>query len=285
MRRCALVMSRRAYLLRAVIGLSLVVLCTEACPIPIAHTEALSPPVVGVLRGSDGVLISGARVTVATEYDDSACARAALETTTGAAGTFRLPTTEKRYGVMWVIPNLDRLPPGYRLCISVGDTLQTAYFGRGSLRAPAPLDSLTCLEWAWNRRTRITCTCFAGAEQTLASGGTWTDGEATGWYQLILTEEPTRVPHRRFPVERPRAYVQWVEPGSNDSRATVRSMVELSIDPKVTALWEIDLLTRYRKWYVSLRGTRPKFMRDFASTQLMFELGPPGHVRSVEVWK
>jgi hypothetical protein len=64
--------------------------------------------------------------------------------------------------------------------------------------------------------------------------------------------------------------------------ASVRSVVELPIDPKVTALWEIELLTRYGKWYASLAGTKPKFMRDFASTQLMFELGPPGQIRTVE---
>jgi hypothetical protein len=61
-------------------------------------------------------------------------------------------------------------------------------------------------------------------------------------------------------------------------------MVELPIDPKVTALWEIVLLTRYGKWYASLRGTKPKFMGFLASTQLMFELGAPGRIRPSEPW-
>jgi len=233
-------------------------------PAPNPHTEALSAPVVGVLRQSDGAPISGARVRVSTDYDDSVCARATLETTTDSAGTFRLPGTEKRYRIRWVVPNLDRAPPGYRLCVSVGGGLQAAYFGRGSLQAPAPLDSLTCLEWAWDGRTQVTCSCFARAEQTLAFGGTWTNGETSGWYQLILTTVPTRVPGRRFPVYRPRAYVQWVEQASNQSRAMVTNIAELPIDPKVTALWAIELLTRYRKWYASLSGIKPKFMRDFA---------------------
>jgi hypothetical protein len=278
------VMSRHAPVLTAAIAVCFLTLCTAACPLPIAHTEALSAPVAGVLRRSDGTPIPGARVAVSTDYDDSVCAHAALETTTDSAGTFRLSGTEKRYRVMWVVPNLDRVAPGYRLCISLDEGLQTAYFGRGSLSAPAPLDSLTCLEWAWNDRTRVTCSAFARAEQTLASGGRWTEGEITGWYQLILTEAPTRVPGRRVPVQRPRAYVQWVERGPNDLRATVTRMVELPIDPKVTGLWEIELLQRYGRWHASLRGTKPKFMRDFASAQLMFELGAPGQIRSVEPW-
>jgi len=226
----------------------------------------------------------GARIAVSTGYDDSVCAHATLATATDSAGTFRLPGTEKRYHVMWVIPNLDRVAPGYRLCVSSDEGLQTAYVGRGSLTVPAPLDSLTCFEWAWNGRTRVTCSCFARAEQTLASGGSWTDGETTGWYQLILTAAPTLIRGHRVPVQRPRSYVQWLERASNDPRATVTSMVEVPIDPKVTALWEIVLLTRYGKCYASLRGTRPKFMRDFASTHLMFELGAPGRIRPVEPW-
>jgi hypothetical protein len=61
-------------------------------------------------------------------------------------------------------------------------------------------------------------------------------------------------------------------------------MVELPVDPKVTALWEIKLLTRYGKWYASVRGWKHKFMSVFASTQLAFELGAPGQIRSVEPW-
>ena len=284
MHRFLFVMSRHAPGLTATTAVCFLTLCTAACPLPIAHTEAPTAPVVGVLRRSDGTRISGTRVAVSTDDHDSVCAHATLETTTDSTGTFRLPGTEKRYGVMWVVPNYDRVAPGYRLCVRNDEVVQTAYFGRGSLRAPAPADSLTCLEWAWNGRTRVTCSAFARAEQTLASGGSWTDGETTGWYQLILTAAPTLVPGHSLPVHRPRAYVQWVEQGSTDPRATVTKMVELPIDPKVTALWKIELLTRYGKWYASLRGWKHKFMSVSAHTQLAFELGAPGQIRSVEPW-
>jgi hypothetical protein len=61
-------------------------------------------------------------------------------------------------------------------------------------------------------------------------------------------------------------------------------MVELPIDPKVTALREIELLTRYGKWYASLHGWKHKFMSVFASTQLMFELGARGQIQPIEPW-
>jgi len=102
-RRWPLVVPQPAPLLRAVIALCVGVLSTAACPLPIARTEALSAPVAGVLRQSDGAPISGARLSVSTDIDDSACAHAVLETTTDSAGAFRFPGTEKRYSVQWVV--------------------------------------------------------------------------------------------------------------------------------------------------------------------------------------
>jgi hypothetical protein len=74
-----------------------------------------------------------------------------------------------------------------------------------------------------------------------------------------------------------------VEENADGSRS-VRRIAELPIDPKVTALWEIVLLERYGKWHASLRGIKPRFMNDFASTHLMFEVGRPVEVRPVDSW-
>ena len=221
----------RTHLVQAVsvvIGLALL---TVACPIPIAHTEALSPPVVGLFRQSDDKPIAGARVAVSIEYNDSACAHPIQETTTDTAGVFRLPTTEKRYSVNWVVPAFDRVDPPYRLCLGVGDTLQTGFAGRGSLSPPGPVDSLTCVEWTWDDRSRVTCSAIRRREQALSAGGRWVDGQSNGSYRLILTEGLRRVPGYRRPMQRPRAYVQWLEENSDGSR-TVRNIAELPIDPR-----------------------------------------------------
>jgi hypothetical protein len=74
--------------------------------------------------------------------------------------------------------------------------------------------------------------------------------------------------------------VQWVEQGSN-GRQSVARIDQLPIDPKVTAAWDIELRTRDGKWYASMQGIRPKFMNDLATTDLLFQLGLPGEVRSV----
>jgi hypothetical protein len=78
--------------------------------------------------------------------------------------------------------------------------------------------------------------------------------------------------------------VQWLEPGASDQRDAVREIIQLPLDPKITALWEIELVRRDTSWYAVMRGTKPKFMSDFASTQVVFELGSPGQVRLVERW-
>jgi len=62
----------------------------------------------------------------------------------------------------------------------------------------------------------------------------------------------------------------------------VRRIAELPIDPKVTALWDVELLERNGRWHARLRGIQPKFMNNFASKQLIFEIGGPGQVTAVE---
>src|SRR6266536_1931081 len=99
------------------------------------------------------------------------------------AGVFRLVATQRDYRVVWVIPNLDRFPPSYLLCVGAGDTLLPAYTGRGSLDAEAEPDSVTCLQWEWRDLTRVTCS--GKAQRALVSGGRWTDEDASGWYRLI----------------------------------------------------------------------------------------------------
>ena len=56
-------------------ALLLLALCSAACPVPIRHTETLAPPIVGVLRHSDGTPIVGAQIGVAYGYAKSPCAQ------------------------------------------------------------------------------------------------------------------------------------------------------------------------------------------------------------------
>src|SRR3989454_6014049 len=111
-----------------------------------------------------------------------------------SAGTFQLPAFQKRYRVAWLIPNFDPAVPTYSLCAGA-DTIRTAYHGYGSLGDLAPpRDSLSCLEWTWLGRARVTCS--GSVERAVVTRGRWVAGEASGWYRIISVVEQRR-PHDR----------------------------------------------------------------------------------------
>ena len=244
---------------------------TAACPLPIPHTETLSAPVSGVLRRSDGTPLPGAIVAMSPEYGDSTCANATLRTTTDSAGTFQLPAFQKRYSVVWLIPNLDRAAPSYNLCAGA-DTLRTAYHGYGSLGDLAPpLDSLACIEWAWLGRARVTCS--GSVERAVVTRGRWTAGDAIGWYRIISTLEPGRRD------DRPRVFVQWVARAASGARDTVVAMVEL---PLRDAIWRANVAVEegVARWCANVVATR-KTLMGWKPASFRFELGTPGETRQV----
>jgi len=245
--------------------------CTAACPIPIPHTDTLSAPVSGVLRRSDGTPVRGVEVAVSPDYSDSTCARAIVRTTSDSAGGFRLPAAQKRYRVMWLVP-MESFFRAYSLCVAASDTLRTAY--HGYLKLPAknpPPDSLSCLEWAWAGRTRVTC---SGAAQTaLVSRGGWTAGDASGWYRIISILEDGRRD------DRPRVFVQWVARSGTSPRDTVVAMAEL---PLGKALYRANVAVEEGagQWCANVVATR-KVLMGFKDASFRFALGQPGETRLV----
>src|SRR6266516_768127 len=250
----------------------LLLACTAACPVPIRHTETLSPPVVGVVHKSDGTPVVGAQIAVAYGYARSPCTRATSLATTDSTGSFRLVATHKDYRVVWVIPNLDRGPPSYLLCVGAGDTLLPAYTGRGSLDAEAEPDSVSCLQWEWRDQMRVTCT--GKAQRTLVSGGRWKDGDATGFFRLILTSEDSGR------IQRPLAVVQWLGQTGPDSPSTLVATAELPIRGAVEWVAEPALGEVFGRWCASLLTER-KIPFGFKKEWLRFKLGPPGKGRPV----
>ena len=150
-------MATRRLQRRTVVAALFLLPSLAGCPVPIAYTETISPPVVGTYYRSDGTPASGAPIALSPGWNDLWCTHTALRTTADSAGAFHLPGTQRRYRVFWVVPNLDRAPASYCLCVTAGDTLRPAYQGYGSRRADAPADSVTCLEWSWQDRTRLLC--------------------------------------------------------------------------------------------------------------------------------
>ena len=248
-------------------------ICTAGCPVPISHTETLSPPVVGVVRKSDGTPVVGAQIAVAYGYARSPCTRATSLATTDSTGAFRLVATQKDYRVVWVIPNLDRAPPSYLLCVGAGDTLWPAYTGWGSLDAEAEPDSVTCLQWEWRDQMRVTCS--GKAQRAVVEGGKWADEDAAGWYRLILTSEDSGR------TSRPLAVVQWLEQSGPGSLPILRATAELPFRGNVEwGVAEPALGEIYGRWCASmltLRKTHFGFKREW----LRFKLGLPGDAHPV----
>jgi hypothetical protein len=262
---------------RASIAVCIAASCLAGCPVPIAHTEALSAPVEGVLVQADGTPASGAQVAVSTEVSDSSCTRPALTTTTDAMGAFRLPGIQKRHRVRWIIPNLDIRTPRYQLCASIADTLRPAYHGWGSVTGSASPDSVTCQEWAWDNRPRITC---SGRRDTrLVTGGRWIAGDASGFFRLILADDATGP---RGVETRPRTYLQWIEQSAAGRPLSIRATVLLPTDPKAYGIHTPRLEQRSEGgWCASVRSMRQRPILGAKETLLAFELGPPRQVRPV----
>ena len=190
------------------------VIVLAGCPLPIPTTEATSAPVVGRIVREDGIPAPNIDVVISTGWSDNACGKVAVRTRTTPSGAFELPGTEETHSVTWFVPNLDRGPMSYRLCAGVRDTLRRAYRGYGALYPPAETDSVSCIIWEWEATSRVSC---AGrARRDVVEGGRWTDSTtgASGFYRLLLTEEPTQVKgyDKDAPQDRPYVYVQWVEP-------------------------------------------------------------------------
>jgi hypothetical protein len=148
--------------------------------------------------------------------------------------------------------------------------------GWGSTTERAPLDSVVCLQWRWEDRTRNICS--VGRQAAIDVGGYWADGSATGLYRVIRTTEPTVVRGRKVPVQRPHAYVQWLEDSGTGPPYAVRATVKLELAPNVNSLSQALVRQRDGRTYVVLSGTHNKLWSDFAPTDVYFELGPPGQV-------
>jgi len=143
------VAARRALRLAALVPLVL-----GGC-LPIHWREPLSPAVVGVYRDAEGRPLAGVRIGIATQYGGSSCARPAVETTTDAAGAFRLPATERRHGWMVLLP-FDAAFQPYSFCAGSADSLRLVFRGERSWWGKRP-DAITCIQREEPDGPRVRC--------------------------------------------------------------------------------------------------------------------------------
>ena len=262
-------------------------LLLTACPAPIARTEMVSAPLVANIVATDGTPASGVEVAISTDWRDSDCRTATIRARADSLGRVHFDATSKHYSVTWIVPNLDRVPPRYGVCVAAGDTLRHAYDGVGSLVGSVDGDSVACVIWEWKGNSRVSCA--GGAQRTLETGGRWTDtavpgGSGVGFYRVYLTAEFAMVKGRRRPTPAPHVYVQWVEAATADGKPPhrVRETVLVPIDrARIRAVSEIRLWRRDTSWMMSLIGYRNGFMNDFTQAEVVYALGAPGQVALV----
>jgi hypothetical protein len=157
--------------------------------------------------------------------------------------------------------------------------MRAIYDGRVGLGVDSPSQTVSCYEWAWQGRERVTCSTRDDGK--VVEGGRWSLEGRRGRYRLVLTEEPARAQGYDRPVPRPHAYVLWIEETQAGVPLGARETVQLPIDDNITALSRADILERQGRFYASFPGYKKTRFDNYADAELRFELGPPGQVTKV----
>lgn len=251
----------------------------SACYLPVTFTEPASPPIGGEFRRANGLRGAAASVAVTGDNRDTTCTKASQRATTDSRGMFQLGSTIRVRRGVWLVPAIEQFFSLYTLCAgTAGAPLSMAYQGRLPLRRrePAPPDSLSCLEWIWQGKARVTC---AGPnEAALQRGGVWTQGSAVGFYRLIIAGDG-------LDARKPGVLLQWVQQPDTGPPEIVRATIALPLAPRLLELKEARLSAyQERPSCVSVRSTgRPLhfFSWDMNRVNVALELGPPGETRGI----
>lgn len=246
-----------------------------ACYLPAHFTEPASPQLTGTLVDSEGHPVGGARIAITPHtYDDKHCRRATVHANTDAEGRFGFQgTTVERKGI-WLVPAIERFSNVYSICIGTNDsTLRIAYLGRVPLRAAQiPPDSVSCLQWIWEGRTRSVCS--GSSETPVQTGGHWSDGTGSGYYRLID-------PRPGWSGREPGVFLQWVQVDAASSTQIVRQTMTFPLAPKMLDV-RATLGSANGAPCVRVHSAgRPLHWYSWGpqQTDVSLELGPPGVTR------
>ena len=261
--------------LRRLVAALLLPAALDGClPLPISHTELVTPRVVGTLRRDDGQPIAGAVVNLSNAYDDRTCSTLPARDTSDAAGRFDLPPVTKRQRFVW-LTLIDRTSTArFYFCVRPAGSLTAATkVLRSIVFGSVTGDSLRCLQRDGRDARHLTCessSSYASSDMYrwsphfIVEGGRWADGAASGYYRLLLDDADDYGHASQLAV-------QWID--SSGVRATVESAAQETVRPSPAP----KLVQRDGRWYVTTIAVRPtKWAND---RQLALELGPPGVAR------
>ena len=243
-----------------------------AClPLPVPHTEPVTPAVRGVLHRGDGSPVVGARVAATDDPKDVACHGPGGRAVSDSSGYFQLPAETVRRRVYW-LTLVEKLGlTSYWLCTALSDAsdmpVARAYVF-GSERG----DAADCMTWSWEHSRYLACN-VPPSHRRITRGGEWADSAGRGTYVIALADDEA------WGYES-RAFVQWVEPSHAGRPAAVRAVVPVPTDAPVLGREGSALEVRDGQWYVTLTSTK---RAGRYTRRMRFELGPPGAVRRVPI--
>lgn len=266
-------------------------LAIDGCILPISVDETGAPPLVVAAYHSDGSPIAGRSVSVSDEsWDDGACLHPKAVARSDDAGRVFLPRVILHRRGILIIPPVEHFFNPYVLCTGPSDsTMRVAFKGITGLPTDTPGDTLTCIDWDWEARTRTTCArtgTYArrldtqDMQHVFPSGGVWHEGDDTGWYRIIVDNDTRSKPPYRRAVTFPAAYLQWIAEPSGIVQRRVRATIELPSDLSNNSPIVAELAQRGGRWHAIVRGSRLGGWGERDVTYV-FALGAPGQVATV----
>jgi hypothetical protein len=260
--------------LRSLAFAALLVSVSACLPLPIAHNQLVTAPVMGVVRRSDGTPAPGLRVAVTADVREEGCRRHGASSVTDSAGRFALPAVHERHRVLWLTLMESFGMTWYWLC--AGGSSPRSSLDSSAVPARTRVvgwirgDTLSCLTWTLVDVPRVTCSGPIN-QRRIVTDGQWSDGNDSGTFRLLLTD-----------AERSgyssRAVVQWITSADSGVVGTgrVRGQLELPTGEPVLGGSFMTLDGRWRVRVESVRRTKWNKRR-----YLIFELGFPGEARLV----
>jgi hypothetical protein len=257
------------------VALAMLIVGASAClPLPIAHNQLVTTPVIGVVRRSDGTPASGIRVGVTADARDAGCTSHGARAVTDSAGRFRLPAVFERQRVLWLTMFENFGMTRYWFCAgnpSPGRGSDTSLVpARTQVRGWVHGDTLACLTWTLAEAPRVTCNGSIN-QRPIVTNGAWINGRDSGTFRLLFTDAARDAYGAR-------AIVQWITTTASSANepADLRGQLELPTgDPVLGG----ELITRDGRWRVRVESVRPTKWNH--RRWLEFELGRPGEARPV----
>lgn len=242
---------------------------TGCVPLPIPHTEQVTPAVRADFRAGTGRGAARVAVALTQSRKDTLCARPVIQRVTDVQGHVEVPEIKKRTSILWVTLMENFGITSYYLCAGRIDSHgMPGYESRIEVSGRVTGDDLDCVTWEFAQRLNVTCLNKSSRARWL-EGGRWKTGSGGGTYRVLFVESPSG--NRIHP------FVQWLV---GDSIAAV---AEIDREAKPWERKRLGLFETYGRWHLTFAAPHSTFWNRLGNTWVTYELGAPGEVREMPI--